>query len=55
MTGEGLAPQSCSGPLIWYDVEPHDAILECACGYLIVAGNFLDEEHAETPLLREGA
>jgi hypothetical protein len=45
----------CPGPLVWYDVEPHDAILECgACGYVIVAGNFHDARHAETPLLREG-
>lgn len=45
----------CEGPLIWFDVEPDAAVLECArCGYLIVAGNFHDQEHAETPLLREG-
>lgn len=47
----------CPGPLVWYDVEPHDAILECAakgCHYVIVAGNFHDQAHAATPLLREG-
>lgn len=47
----------CAGPLVWFDVEalaaPPSAILECAaCGYLIVAGNFNDEAHAETALLR---
>jgi hypothetical protein len=45
----------CQGPLIWFDVEAGGAVLECACcGYLIVAGNFHDERHSETPLLREG-
>ena len=30
--------------MIWYDVEPDSAILECAaCDYLIVSGNFNDE------------
>ena len=44
----------CEGPLIWFDVgEPTDAaILECPCGYVIVTGNFNDEEHAYTPVLR---
>lgn len=53
-------PARCPGPLIWYDV-PSDgpwypaAILECArCPYLIVSGNFSDEAHGETPILREG-
>jgi hypothetical protein len=49
--------RQCPGPLIWYDVLPHDAILECAhrgCSYVIVTGNFSDERHANTPLIREG-
>ena len=45
---------SCEGPLIWYDVPPDSAILECPCGYVIVAGNFNDEAHANTPFIREG-
>lgn len=46
---------TCAGPLIWFDVEDCGAILECAtCEYVIVTGNFHDEAHTETPLLREG-
>lgn len=45
----------CPGPLVWFDAPPDSAVLECAaCGYLIVAGNFNDHPHAETPLIREG-
>jgi hypothetical protein len=52
----------CAGPLIWHTVlDPTDgvtevaAILECACGYLIVTGNFNDQRHARTPVLRSHA
>lgn len=45
---------TCEGPLIWFDAG-EQAILECAsCDYLIVTGNFHDERHSDTPLLREG-
>lgn len=46
----------CEGPLIWFDTEG-GAILECAaptCDYLIVTGNFNDDRHCGTPILREG-
>ncbi len=44
----------CEGPLIWYDADG-SALLKCArCDYLIVAGNFHDASHADTPVLREG-
>lgn len=52
--------ETCEGPLIWFGVGAPDedaAILECAamsCGYLIVSGNWNDQAHAETPMLREG-
>ncbi|MFJ1539194.1 hypothetical protein ACIODS_11695 [Micromonospora chalcea] len=40
---------------MWFDAPPDSAILECSvCGYVIVAGNFNDEAHAETPFIREG-
>ena len=43
----------CPGPLLWFDVPDHDAILECAaCDYIIVAGNFNDAAHAGTEMLR---
>ena len=44
----------CPGPLIWLGVgDPEDAaILECPCGYVVVTGNFNNEAHATTPLLR---
>ena len=48
---------TCSGPLIWFDIDsdPPSAVLECAtCGYVVTTGNFHDEAHADTPLLREG-
>jgi len=47
----------CKGPLIWFGVGAPDedaALLECACGYLIVTGNWHDAAHALTPFLREG-
>lgn len=43
---------------MWFDVgEPPDAaVLECnVCGYLIVTGQFNDEAHADTPVLRSVA
>jgi hypothetical protein len=51
-------PDGCEGPLIWHQVgEPEDAaILECAtCDYIIATGNFNDEAHARTELLRSPA
>lgn len=55
----------CPGPLIWCEANPSPAeanagrlpaaILECAtCGYLIVTGTYHDEQHTDTPILREG-
>lgn len=51
-----LAPYAggmCAGPLIWFDA-PGGAILECACGYVVISGGFNNARHAETPVLREG-
>lgn len=52
-------PAVCEGPLVWFDVAAsgHEstaaAILECAtCDYVITTGNFNDEAHQDTPLLR---
>ncbi|MFI7073466.1 hypothetical protein [Micromonospora sediminicola] len=46
---------ACEGPLVWFDAPPDSAVLECSvCGYVVVAGNFHDEAHADTPLIREG-
>jgi hypothetical protein len=51
-TAESIRP--CPGPLVWFDA-PDSAILECAaCGYMIVTGNLNDQEHAATPVIREG-
>lgn len=50
-------PNDCPGPLIWFSVGcPEDAgILECAaCSYVIVTGNFNDQLHVDTPMMREG-
>ena len=45
----------CEGPLIWFDAAEGGAILECAaCGYVVITGGFNDDDHAETPVLREG-
>lgn len=45
----------CQGPLVWFDVGPGSALLECAaCGYIVVSGTFLDPEHAKASLMREG-
>lgn len=58
----------CPGPLIWYETSdatterpiagfpvPVCAILHCArCGYMITTGNYHNDTHAGTPLLREG-
>lgn len=43
----------CEGPMIWFETED-GAILECPCGYVVTTGNFNDDAHAETPVLREG-
>lgn len=61
------AAQACGGPLVWFDttltVHCRDcgnahgtaAVLACAaCGYLVTTGNFHDEAHANTPIMREG-
>lgn len=46
---------SCQGPLIWFDVPPDNAILECAhCGYIVVTGSLNDARHASAEILREG-
>lgn len=48
-------PEGCEGPLVWFDVNDGGAVLECAaCGYVIVSGNFHDQAHAYTPIMREG-
>jgi hypothetical protein len=47
--------RACPGPLVWFDVTPDAAIVECArCGYFSITGSLLDEAHAAAPLLREG-
>lgn len=51
------AQTPCTGTLLWYDVpfddRPDSAVLECSdCGYVVVAGTFLDERHAESQVLR---
>lgn len=47
--------EMCPGPLVWFDVPPDAAILECsACGYVIITGSYHDEAHALTPLMKEG-
>jgi hypothetical protein len=52
----------CAGPLVWHTVtDPADdttevaAILECPCGYVVITGNFNDDQHANTPVLRSHA
>jgi len=50
--------EPCPGPLVWFDVDsdPRGAIVECnACGYVLTTGNFHDQAHQETPLLRGAA
>jgi hypothetical protein len=45
----------CEGPLVWFDAAEGGAVLECArCDYITVTGNFNDEAHAYTSLMREG-
>ncbi len=53
--------QPCPGPLVWFDAGPAmcgcclHGVLECAaCGYIVATGNFHDDLHSETPLMREG-
>lgn len=49
---------TCEGPLVWFDAGPEDqddgAIVECGCGYIATTGNFHDDAHAYTPVMREG-
>lgn len=49
---------TCGGPLVWFDAgpEPQDgAIVECAsCDYVATTGNFHDDAHAQTPVMKEG-
>ncbi len=45
---------SCPGPLVWFDVAD-GALLEChTCGYVLSTGNFHDDRHSATPVMREG-
>ena len=45
--------EPCPGPLVWFDVEDGGALLECnTCGYVLSTGNYNDQAHQETPLLR---
>lgn len=59
------AAKPCGGPLIWFDApntvcrdcgdESQAAVLECAaCGYVVTTGNWHDDAHANTPVMREG-
>jgi len=53
----GISKMTCEGPFIWFSVGlPEDAaILECArCAHFIVTGNFNNDEHYNTPILRQG-
>lgn len=54
---------SCPGPLVWWDVsefsckscgEKHPgAILVCAvCGFIATTGNYMDNAHANTEILK---
>ncbi len=46
----------CPGPLVWFETfDGQEAVFECTCGYLATTGNFHDEAHAGTPLMKEGA
>lgn len=44
----------CAGPMVWFDIDDGElgAVLECSCGYIIVTGNFNNQEHAFTPIIR---
>lgn len=55
----------CDGPLVWFDAgtaacpdcgdESQAAVLECAaCGYVVTTGNWHDDAHQSTPVMREG-
>lgn len=47
---------TCDGPMVWFTVEPDEAILECACGEVFIgSGTFLPVSHADTALMREGS
>lgn len=58
--------EPCDGPLIWFDAgkracpdcgghTENMAVLECAaCGYIVTTGNFHNDAHADTPVMREG-
>ncbi|MES2211009.1 MAG: hypothetical protein V4515_12655 [Chloroflexota bacterium] len=47
--------QPCPGPLVWFETfDGQEAVFECCCGYLATTGNFHDEAHAATPLMKEG-
>jgi hypothetical protein len=65
LAGHHDEQQICPGPLVWFDVDcgpgcceladpdMMHGLMECgSCGYLIVTGNFNDQEHAYTPVLR---
>lgn len=53
----------CEGPLVWFDVsafkhrtckhEHAACVIECAkCGYIVMSGNYHDDAHARTDVLR---
>lgn len=55
----------CKGPLVWFDAghttcpdcgdHSTAAVLECAaCGYIAMTGNWHDDAHTNTPIMREG-
>lgn len=44
----------CPGPLIWYHITTGGGVMECACcGYIVVSGNLIDDDHVETAVMRE--
>jgi len=52
--------EPCPGPLVWFeicdiDANPTCALVEChTCGYVLATGNYHDEAHVSTPMMREG-
>lgn len=55
MTAPAPDPPGCPGPLVWFAVTTGGAVVECAgCGYVVTTGNFNDDAHATTPIMREG-
>lgn len=57
VTAVDTKTKMCPGPLVWFEsaTVPVSAVLECAsCDYVVTTGNFHDEAHENTPLMREG-